>query len=58
MVSARLRLVLNIRIRLPIISSGARVPMRSETWKMRCTAPVSLDRRTISRPVVKRSMLP
>ena len=32
MVSARLRLVLNIRIRLPIISSGARVPMRSEIW--------------------------
>ena len=58
MVSARLRLVLNMRIRLPIISRGARVPMRSETWKTRCTAPVSLDNRTISRPVVKRSMLP
>ena len=35
MVSARLGLVLNIRIRLPIISSGARVPMRREIWTRR-----------------------
>ena len=58
MVSARLRSVLNIRIRLPIISSGARVPMRSEICTRRWTALVSLVRRTISCPVVKRSRLP
>ena len=58
MVSARLRLVLNMRMRLPIMSRGARVPMRREIWKTRCTAPVSLDILTISLPVVKRSMLP
>mgnify|MGYP005858839049 FL=1 len=38
--------------------SGARVPMRRDIWNTRWTAPTSLDRRTISRPVVKRSMFP
>jgi len=42
MVSARLRLVLIIRIRLPIIKSGARVPMRSETWVKRWRVLASL----------------
>ncbi len=42
--------MLIIRIRLPIISSGARVPMRSETWTKRWTALMSLVRRTISSP--------
>ena len=37
MVRARLRLVLIIRIRLPRIRSGARVPMRSVTWVRRWT---------------------
>ena len=58
MVSARFWSVLNIRIRLPIISRGARVPMRSETCTQRCTALASLVRRTISLPVVKWSRLP
>ena len=48
MVSARLRLVLIIRMRLPTISSGARVPMRSEIWTTRWTAFTSLVSRTIS----------
>ncbi len=58
MVSASLELVLNIKIRLPIISSGARVPMRSETCVRRCTALASLERRTSRLPVVKWSRLP
>jgi hypothetical protein len=41
-----------MRRRLPIINSGARVPMRRETWNTRWTALVSLDNLTISRPVV------
>ena len=44
--------VTNIKIRLPIISSGARVPMRKETCTMRWKAVVSLERRTMSCPVL------
>ena len=40
--------VLNIKIRLPIINRGARVPMRSETCTSRWKTVVSLDRRTIN----------
>ena len=49
--NARLWLVLIIRIRLPIISSGARVPIRNEICTRRCTALESLVRRTINWPV-------
>ena len=58
MVKARLLLVLIIRMRLPIISRVDRVPMRNETWATRCTAEVSLERRTMSWPVLRRSILP
>ncbi len=58
MVVARAGLVTNMRMMLPIIDSGARVPIRSETWVKRCTALASLVRRTISFPVENRSRLP
>ena len=45
---ARVRLVLIIRIRLPTIRSGARVPIRREISTTRWTAFTSLVRRTIS----------
>ena len=58
MVSARLGLVLTIRIRLPTIRSGARVPMRSVIWVRVFKAATSLVRRTINWPVFWRSRLP
>ena len=43
--------MVTIRMRLPIIRSGARVPIRSEICTSRWTALASLVRRTISWPV-------
>ena len=57
MIIARLGLVLTIRIRLPIISNGALVPIRRDTCTRRCTALVSLLSLTISWPVFNASML-
>ena len=58
MVSARLGLVLTIRIMLPTISNGARVPIRSDIWVRVFRAATSLVRRTINCPVFCRSRLP
>lgn len=53
---ARPGLVANISAIAPSMDSGARVPILRETWITRCTAAVSLARRTMSPPVEKRSM--
>ncbi len=58
MVMASAGAVLTIRIRLPIISNGARVPMRNVVWVSCLRAVTSLLRRTSSWPVFCRSKFP
>ena len=50
--------MLNIRMMLPIMINGARVPIRKEICTMRWMTLESLERRTINWPVFRRSRLP
>ncbi len=58
MASAREGLVRIIRTRLPIISSGALVPILRETWVSLWSAAVSLASRVMSCPVPSLSRFP